>query len=51
MLVGGSTKGKKKKGNDASNEYYESYYRNLAENYNLRELKDRLRNECLLGVN
>merc|ERR1719357_1576865 len=39
----GSTKGKKKKGNDASNEYYESYYRNLAENYNLRELKDRVK--------
>ena len=41
VLAGGDGKGKKKKGKIVPDEYYESYYRNLAENSNLRDLKDR----------
>merc|ERR1711892_41596 len=39
----GAAKGKKKKGKIVPDEYYESYYRNLAENSNLRDLKDRVK--------
>ena len=41
VLAGGAGKGKKKKGKIVPDEYYESYYRNLAENTNLRDLKER----------
>ena len=41
VLLGGAAKGKTKKGKIVSEEYYESYYRNLDENSNLRDLKDR----------
>ena len=41
VLLGGAGKGKTKKGKIVPEEYYESYYRNLDENSNLRDLKDR----------
>ena len=51
VLSGGGAKGKKKKGKIVPDEYYESYYRNLAENSNLRDLKDRSMVLMVFGFN